>query len=45
MRPYSRPPAPNPEVACRRYFRDHDGIGIELLSDRLMFFAGRQLDE
>lgn len=27
------------------YFRDPDGIGIELLSDPLMYFAGRQLDE
>ena len=27
------------------YLRDPDGIGIELLSDPLMFFAGRQLDE
>jgi len=27
------------------YFRDPDGIGLELLSDPLMYFAGRQLDE
>jgi glyoxylase I family protein len=27
------------------YLRDPDGIGIELLSDPLMFFGGRQLDE
>jgi glyoxylase I family protein len=27
------------------YLRDPDGIGIELLSDPLMFFAGRMLDE
>ncbi len=27
------------------YFKDPDGIGVELLSDPLMFFAGRQLDE
>ncbi len=27
------------------YLRDPDGIGIELLSDPLMFFAGRRLDE
>lgn len=27
------------------YFRDPDGIGVELLSDPLMYFAGRQLDE
>lgn len=26
------------------YLRDPDGIGIELLSDELMFFAGRYLD-
>jgi glyoxylase I family protein len=26
------------------YLRDPDGIGIELLSDPLMFFGGRQLD-
>lgn len=27
------------------YLRDPDGIGIELLSDDLMFFGGRRLDE
>ncbi|HET6698457.1 MAG TPA: VOC family protein [Nocardioidaceae bacterium] len=27
------------------YLKDPDGIGIELLSDPLMYFAGRQLDE
>lgn len=27
------------------YFKDPDGIGIELLRDPLMFFAGRRLDE
>jgi glyoxylase I family protein len=27
------------------YFKDPDGIQIELLSDPLMYFAGRQLDE
>jgi glyoxylase I family protein len=27
------------------YFKDPDGIQVELLSDPLMFFAGRQLDE
>ena len=27
------------------YFKDPDGIQIELLSDPLMFFAGHQLDE
>jgi glyoxylase I family protein len=26
------------------YFRDPDGIGVELLSDPLMYFGGRQLD-
>jgi glyoxylase I family protein len=27
------------------YFRDPDGIGVELLSDELMFFGGRRLDQ
>ena len=27
------------------YLKDPDGIGIELLSDPLMFFGGRRLDE
>ena len=27
------------------YFRDPDGIGLEMLSDPLMFFGGHQLDE
>ena len=27
------------------YLRDPDGVGIELLSDPLMFFGGHQLDE
>jgi glyoxylase I family protein len=27
------------------YFKDPDGIQIELLSDPLMYFAGRQMDE
>jgi glyoxylase I family protein len=27
------------------YLRDPDGIGIELLSDPLMYFGGQQLDE
>ena len=27
------------------YFKDPDGIGIELLSDPLMYFAGHHLDE
>ena len=26
------------------YLRDPDGIGIELLSDPLMYFGGQQLD-
>jgi glyoxylase I family protein len=40
--PYSGPERGIPESM---YFRDPDGIGIELLSDPLMFFAGRHLDE
>jgi len=39
---YSGPERGIPESM---YFRDPDGIGVELLSDPLMFFAGRQLDE
>ncbi|MGB9376159.1 MAG: VOC family protein [Mycobacteriales bacterium] len=35
---------PERGIAESMYFRDPDGIGIELLSDPLMFFAGRQLD-
>jgi glyoxylase I family protein len=27
------------------YFKDPDGIQIEILSDPLMYFAGQQLDE
>ena len=27
------------------YLKDPDGIGIELLSDPLMYFGGRQLDD
>ena len=27
------------------YLRDPDGIGVELLSDPLMYFGGHQLDE
>jgi glyoxylase I family protein len=27
------------------YFKDPDGIGIELLRDELMYFAGRRLDQ
>ena len=36
---------PDMGVPESMYFRDPDGIGIELLSDPLMYFAGRQLDE
>ena len=36
---------PNRGIEESMYLRDPDGIGIELLSDPLMFFAGRQLDE
>lgn len=32
-------------IAESMYFKDPDGIQIELLSDPLMYFAGRQLDE
>ncbi len=39
--PYSGPDIGIPESM---YFRDPDGIGIELLSDPLMYFGGRQLD-
>jgi len=35
---------PNRGVEESMYFRDPDGIGIELLSDPLMFFGGHQLD-
>ncbi len=38
---YSGPERGIPESM---YLRDPDGIGIELLSDPLMYFAGRQLD-
>ncbi len=40
--PYVGPDRGIPESM---YLRDPDGIGIELLSDPLMYFAGRQLDE
>jgi glyoxylase I family protein len=40
--PYSGPDIGIPESM---YLRDPDGIQIELLSDPLMYFAGRQLDE
>ena len=36
---------PDMGVPESMYFRDPDGIGVELLSDPLMFFAGRQLDQ
>jgi len=39
--PYLGPDIGIPESM---YLRDPDGIGIELLSDPLMYFAGRQLD-
>lgn len=38
---YSGPDRGIPESM---YLRDPDGIGIELLSDPLMYFAGRQMD-
>ena len=40
--PYAGPDLGIPESM---YFRDPDGIQIELLSDPLMFFGGIQLDE
>lgn len=40
--PYEGPDRGIPESM---YLRDPDGIGIELLSDPLMYFAGRHLDE
>jgi glyoxylase I family protein len=36
---------PNLGIEESMYFKDPDGIQIELLSDPLMYFAGRQLDE
>ena len=39
--PYDGPQRGIPESI---YLRDPDGIGIELLSDELMFFGGRHLD-
>jgi glyoxylase I family protein len=36
---------PNRGIEESMYLRDPDGIGIELLSDPLMYFGGRQLDE
>ena len=40
--PYDGPQRGIPESM---YLRDPDGIGIELLSDPLMYFGGRTLDE
>jgi glyoxylase I family protein len=40
--PYAGPDIGIPESM---YFKDPDGIQIELLSDPLMYFGGRQLDE
>ena len=40
--PYDGPDRGIPESM---YLRDPDGIGIELLSDQLMYFAGRHLDQ
>jgi len=36
---------PNRGIEESMYLRDPDGIGIELLSDPLMYFGGHQLDE
>jgi glyoxylase I family protein len=36
---------PNEGIQESMYFKDPDGIQIELLSDPLMYFGGRQLDE
>jgi glyoxylase I family protein len=36
---------PEQGIAESMYFKDPDGIQIELLSDPLMYFGGRQLDE
>jgi glyoxylase I family protein len=36
---------PDQGIPESMYFKDPDGIQIELLSDPLMYFAGRQLDE
>jgi glyoxylase I family protein len=35
---------PDQGIAESMYFKDPDGIQIELLSDPLMYFGGRQLD-
>ena len=36
---------PGQGIVESMYFKDPDGIQIELLSDPLMYFGGRQLDE
>jgi glyoxylase I family protein len=36
---------PDQGIVESMYFKDPDGIQIELLSDPLMYFAGHQLDE
>ena len=36
---------PDQGIEESMYFKDPDGIQIELLSDPLMYFGGRQLDE
>jgi glyoxylase I family protein len=36
---------PDQGIPESMYFKDPDGIQIELLSDPLMYFGGRQLDE
>src|SRR3954447_12524026 len=36
---------PDRGIEDSMYFKDPDGIQIELLSDPLMYFGGRQLDE
>ena len=36
---------PDQGIEESMYFKDPDGIGIELLSDPLMYFGGRQLDD
>jgi glyoxylase I family protein len=36
---------PDQGIAESMYFKDPDGIQVELLSDPLMYFGGRRLDE
>jgi glyoxylase I family protein len=36
---------PDQGIAESMYFKDPDGVGVELLSDPLMYFGGHQLDE